>query len=130
MAIRPEKEPINCGYLARDNSKIVEPLVCIGRSLTVSGQNNTRGAIPIILKADNHRVSEDNATAKAMGYRHDATQVDVAKYPGRAGEAGSEQFCHNCQLYKAGSEDGWGACAIFPGKQVNANGWCSAWVSA
>jgi len=88
------------------------------------------GAIPIILRADNHRVSEDDATAKAMGYRHDATQVDVAKYPRRDGEAGSKQFCDNCQLYKAGSEDGWGACAIFPGKQVAAKGWCNAWVSA
>ena len=88
------------------------------------------GATPIFLKADNHRVTEDNPTARAMGYKHDATQVDVAKYPRRAGEAGSKQFCYNCQLYKAGSDEGWGACAIFPGKQVNANGWCNAWVSA
>jgi len=86
------------------------------------------GAIPIVLKADNHRISEDDATAKAMGYKHDASQVDVAKYPRRAGDAGSQQFCHNCQLYEAG-DDGWGACAIFPGKQVNADGWCNAWVS-
>jgi len=88
------------------------------------------GAIPIILKADNHRLSEDDAAAKALGYLHDASKVDTTKYPGRAGEAGSQQFCSNCQLYSAGSEDGWGGCAIFPGKQVNANGWCAAWVSA
>ena len=60
---------------------------------------------------------------------HDATQVDVAKYPRRAGEAGSKQFCDNCKLYQAGSEEGWGGCAIFPGKEVNAKGWCNAWVS-
>lgn len=88
------------------------------------------GAIPLVLKADHHRVSEDDAMAKAMGYRHDATQVDVAKYPRRSGEAGSRQFCDNCQLYKAGSEEGWGGCAIFPAKEVNAKGWCNAWVSA
>lgn len=87
------------------------------------------GAIPIVLKADNHRLSEDDATAKAMGYKHDATDVDVTKFPRRAGESGSKQFCDNCQLYKAGSEDNWGGCAIFPGKQVNAKGWCNAWVS-
>ena len=87
------------------------------------------GAIPLVLKADGHRVSEDDPTAKAMGYLHDATKVDVAKYPRRAGEAGSQQFCYNCQLYKAGSEEGWGSCGIFPGKQVNANGWCNAWVT-
>jgi hypothetical protein len=87
-------------------------------------------AIPILIKADNHQISEDDPTAKAMGYKHDATQVDPAKYPRRAGESGSKQFCHNCQLYKAGTDDKWGACAIFPGKQVNAKGWCNAWVSA
>jgi len=87
------------------------------------------GAIPIVLKADNHRLSEEDATAKAMGYKHDASEVDVSKYPRRAGEAGSKQYCHNCQLYKAGSEDGWGGCAIFPGKLVNSEGWCNAWVS-
>ena len=87
------------------------------------------GAIPLVLKADNHRVSEDDPTAKAMGYLHDAAKVDVAKYPRRAGEAGSQQYCNNCQLYKAGSDEGWGGCAIFPGKEVNAKGWCNAWVS-
>ena len=88
------------------------------------------GAIPLVLRADNHRVSEDDPTAKAMGYLHDANQVDVAKYAKRAGEAGSKQFCHNCKLYQAGTGEGWGACAIFPGKEVNAKGWCNAWVSA
>ena len=88
------------------------------------------GAIPLVIKADNHRVSEDDPTAKAMGYLHDATEVDVAKYPTRAGEAGSQQFCYNCQLYKAGSEESWGGCAIFPGKEVSAKGWCTAWVSS
>ena len=100
------------------------------RSTLAVGAAVPLGAIPIILKADNHRLSEDDPTAKAMGYLHDATQVDVTKYPRRAGEAGSKQFCSNCQLYKAGSEDGWGTCAIFPGKLVNAKGWCNAWVSA
>ena len=88
------------------------------------------GAIPLLLKADNHRLSEDNPTAMAMGYKHDATMVDSGKYPKRAGEAGSQQFCDNCQLYKAGNEEGWGTCAIFAAKQVNAKGWCNAWVMA
>jgi hypothetical protein len=86
------------------------------------------GAIPLVLEADNHRLSEDDPTAKAMGYKHDATTVDVSQYPRRAGEAGSQQFCDNCRLYQAAG-DGWGGCAIFPGKQVAAKGWCNAWVS-
>jgi hypothetical protein len=100
------------------------------RATLVAGAAVPLGAIPIVLKADNHRLSEDDAAAKGLGYLHDATKVDTTKYPRRAGEAGSKQFCSNCQLYQAGSEDGWGGCAIFPGKQVNAKGWCNAWVSA
>jgi hypothetical protein len=100
------------------------------RRSILAGSALPLGAIPLVLRADNHRVSEDDPTAKAMGYLHDAAQVDVAKYPKRAGDAGSKQFCDNCQLYKAGSEEGWGGCAIFPGKEVSARGWCNAWVSA
>lgn len=100
------------------------------RKTLVAGAAVPLGGIPIVLAADSNRLSEDDPTAKAVGYLHDATMVDTTKYPRRAGEAGSQQFCVNCQLYKAGSEDGWGACAIFPGKQVNASGWCNAWVSA
>ena len=57
-----------------------------------------------------------------------AAQVDTAKYPKRAGEAGAKQFCYNCNLYNAAGEEGWGPCQIFPGKQVAAKGWCNAWV--
>ena len=86
--------------------------------------------IPLVLRADNHRVSEDDPSAKALGYKHDATAVDTAKYPRRAGPEGAKQFCDNCKLYSAGSEEGWGGCSIFPGKEVNAKGWCNAWVPA
>ena len=84
--------------------------------------------IPIILRADDHRVDETNPSAVALGYRHDATSVDTAKYPRRATAEGKKQFCNNCRLYKAG-DDGWGICSIFPGKQVNGKGWCSAWIT-
>ena len=86
-------------------------------------------SLPIVLHADGHRVSEDDASAKALGYKHDATTVDTAKYPRRAGTDGANQFCDNCKLYSAGSENGWGACSIFPGKEVNAKGWCNAWIA-
>ena len=68
-------------------------------------------------------LSEDNAQAKALAYRHDATTVDKAANPRY--EPG--QLCSNCALYlgKPGSE--WGGCSIFPGKAVNANGWCNVY---
>lgn len=37
------------------------------------------------------------------------------------------KHCSNCHLWQGGS-DAWGGCAIFPGKLVNANGWCKSWV--
>ncbi|MEJ2515193.1 MAG: high-potential iron-sulfur protein [Gammaproteobacteria bacterium] len=74
------------------------------------------------------KLAEDNPQAMALGYKHDATEVDTGKYPKRAGDAGAKQFCHNCNLYKGAEGDEWGACSIFPGKLVKADGWCNAWV--
>lgn len=85
-------------------------------------------SIPIILRADQHRVDEADPSATALGYRHDAASVDTAKYPARATSEGKKQFCDNCRLYQAGNE-GWGNCGIFPGKQVKGKGWCSAWIA-
>jgi hypothetical protein len=73
------------------------------------------------------KLQEDEPTAVALGYVHDATKVDLAKFPKRAGEEGAKQFCDNCSQYKA-TEDGWGTCAIFPNKLVAAKGWCNVWV--
>ena len=35
------------------------------------------GAIPIILKADNHRLSEDDPTAVAMGFKCPGTTLEI-----------------------------------------------------
>lgn len=67
------------------------------------------------------KLEESNAQAQALGYKHDASQIDTSKYPGRGAEA--NEYCRNCSLYTAG-KDGWGACSIFAGKQVSAEGWC------
>jgi len=77
---------------------------------------------------DGDKLTEDNPQAMALGYTHDAAQVDTAKYPKRSGDAGAKQFCYNCNLYKADGQEGWGPCQIFPGKVVAAKGWCNAWV--
>ncbi|MEF1220553.1 high-potential iron-sulfur protein [Photobacterium damselae] len=36
-------------------------------------------------------------------------------------------MCANCALIQGKDGDEWRPCAIFPGKLVNANGWCSAY---
>ena len=99
------------------------------RNTLVAGTAIPLAGIPIILRADGEKVAESDPTAKALGYLHDATAVDTQKYPNRATPEGQKQFCHNCKLYEAGA-DGWGGCSIFPGKLVNAEGWCSAWTPA
>lgn len=72
-------------------------------------------------------LDESDPAAKNLGYVQDATKTDTAKFPKRAGPDGASQFCKSCQLY-SGSNSGWGPCSIFPGKAVNANGWCNAWI--
>jgi hypothetical protein len=60
------------------------------------------------------RVDPNDPQAKALAYVHEST-VDGS-------------ICANCQLYTGPADADWGGCAIFPGKQVAAGGWCSAWV--
>ena len=69
------------------------------------------------------QLSEDDAMAAAMKYTHDAGTVDPAT---RANPA-ADQTCDNCALIQGNEGDEWRPCQIFPGKSVNANGWCSVW---
>lgn len=74
------------------------------------------------------RITEDDPVAAALGYKHDASTVDTAKWPKKALPGGENEFCHNCLQYKE-TEEGWGTCTIFPGKLVAAEGWCNVWVA-
>lgn len=73
------------------------------------------------------KVDENDPMAKAVGYKADASTVDTARFPKRAGEAGATQFCHNCSLYLGKPEDPFARCTMFPGKAVPRGGWCNAW---
>lgn len=70
------------------------------------------------------RLEETDPLAAALGYRHDTNAVDQSKYPNHK----PDQRCDNCNLIQGAAGDEWRPCAIFPGKLVNANGWCTAWV--
>jgi len=70
------------------------------------------------------RLEESDPTAVALGYKHDAAKVDVAKFPAFA----AGRNCANCQLFQAKAGEAWGACGAVGGKLVNAKGWCVAWV--
>ena len=69
------------------------------------------------------QLGEDDPMAQAMKYTHDASTVDSST---RANPA-EDQSCANCALVQGNDGDAWRPCQIFPGKAVNAKGWCSVW---
>jgi hypothetical protein len=71
-------------------------------------------------------ISEDDPVAQSLGYKADATKVDVQKYPKRAGAEGAKQFCSGCQFFSA-AEGELGKCQLFPNGLVAKNGWCNSW---
>lgn len=70
------------------------------------------------------QITEDDPVATALKYTHDSSTVD----PALRTQPAADQNCANCAQLQG--EDGaeWRPCAIFVGKLVNANGWCSVWV--
>ena len=111
----------------------------ISRRKFISTTTKTIATIPVVAVLGERavggeataRLDESNPTAIALGYRHDADEVDVDRFPKRASEEGKTQFCDNCLHYKPSQdEEGWGPCAIFPGFNVAAKGWCNVWVKA
>ena len=69
------------------------------------------------------RLDPEDPQAQALAYVHDATEVNASEQPRY--EAG--QLCSNCALYTGNDGEAWGPCSIFPGKLVNADGWCVTW---
>lgn len=74
-----------------------------------------------VLAQDMPRLEEDDPQAVALNYVHDAADKDDMR------ESGA--ICGNCRLYLGEGDEEWGGCTAFPGKVVNINGWCSAWVA-
>jgi hypothetical protein len=96
--------------------------------IKASGGALALSAIPIQLMAA-EEVTEDEPLAQAMGYKSDASKVDTAKFPKRAGDAGANQFCNNCALYAGTADDETAPCSIFQNRPVRGAGWCNAWVA-
>ena len=96
--------------------------------VTAGGGVLALSAIPIQLSAQD-MVAESEPLAQAMGYVADASKVDTAKFPKRAGEAGAKQFCHNCALYAGEADSESAPCSIFQNRLVAGAGWCNAWVA-
>jgi hypothetical protein len=93
-------------------NRVAVATVCLPISGLIVGTGTARAA-------DAPQLGEDDPTAKALKYAHDASAVKE--------RSNATAVCDNCMHYsgEAGSE--WGPCALFQGKQVAAKGWCSAW---
>jgi hypothetical protein len=78
-----------------------------------------------VADADLPHLSEDDPTAKALKYKHDAAEATRAD---KGGVAAAEQFCHNCKFIQSDSGQ-WRPCQLFPQKAVNADGWCASWIA-
>ena len=110
------------------NEKMINRRGFLKMGIKAGGGALALSAIPIQLMAQD-AVAVDEPLAQAMGYVLDASTVDTAKFPKRAGEAGAKQFCNNCALY-AGEADAESApCSIFQNRHVAGAGWCNAWVA-
>lgn len=82
--------------------------------------------LPKLARAqDLPHLEESDATATALGYKHDAAQVDKAKYPQY--QAGHN--CANCNFFQGKTGAAWGPCQLFPGKAVAAKGWCAGYAA-
>jgi hypothetical protein len=68
-------------------------------------------------------LEESDPMAQAMKYTHDASTVDASAKPNPA----ENQVCSTCALIQGEEGAEWRPCQIFPGKLVNAKGWCSVW---
>lgn len=70
------------------------------------------------------KLSESDPQAVSLGYKEDSTKVDAKKFPKHS----KDQVCSGCQFFQGTSAQPYAPCTIFGGKQVNAKGWCSAYV--
>jgi hypothetical protein len=81
------------------------------------------GLVSTSARAQGAKLDEKDPQAVGLGYRHDTTKVDVAKFPKHT----AQQQCSNCALFQGKASDAWGGCPLFAGRQVAGKGWCSAW---
>jgi hypothetical protein len=67
---------------------------------------------------------EDEANARAFGYRTDGRRVNRNEYP----EYDETQRCATCIQLREGSDELRG-CKLFAGRAVHLNGWCKVWAA-
>jgi len=69
-------------------------------------------------------VTAADSVAVALSYHENAKTVEAAKFPNYK----PDQRCGNCLQLTGNDGDAWRPCNLFPGKLVNAEGWCKVYV--
>lgn len=92
--------------------------VCVGSSVAVVTLIRAR---PV--DAQLPRLTVANVTAKVLAYVDDVAQVPAEEPLLKPGA-----HCGNCRHYQ-GRGRAEAPCALFPGYQVPAPGWCRAWAA-
>jgi len=71
------------------------------------------------------RLDQDSPVARSLLYRED--HRTVPKDHPLASRYSPEQKCANCVQLRGEPGETWRPCPSFPGRLVNANGWCTVW---
>lgn len=102
-------------------SKKSTPEANVSGELGADANNAANTAAPTL-------VSETDATATALGYKHDGSTIPAAEKPEKNGIAGGNQNCTNCAFYAPieGVVDG-GKCSLIMAGYVKSTGWCKSW---
>jgi hypothetical protein len=79
------------------------------------------------VSADMPKLDVNDPTAKALIYVEKGADVDTSNP--LASRFEPSQTCANCVQIQGQDGEAWRPCAIFPGKLVAADGWCSVWAA-
>jgi len=69
-------------------------------------------------------VTPNDPVAVSLSYHENAKTVEAAKFPTYK----PDQHCGSCLQLTGNEGDTWRPCNLFPGKLVNAGGWCKVYV--
>lgn len=95
------------------------------RSFAVQSILGMAGLVAVDMTyAEASMLLESNPQASTLGYRVDASKVDRDSFPKYV----PGQKCAECQMFRTQLGTAAGSCAIYPGKLVSGEGWCSAFI--
>ncbi len=70
------------------------------------------------------KFDESEPKAVSLGYKHDSTQVDKARFPKHS----PAEKCNNCMAWLGKPADPWAECDLTADRPVANAGWCSSYV--